>query len=77
MDGTAHNDRLVAPRARPMSPCISVCALDTTGHCAGCLRTRDEIAGWIRLSADEQWALLATLETRRRARRDGQKEVSR
>jgi len=52
-------------RARPMSPCISICALDRNGHCAGCLRTRDEIAGWIRMTADEQWGLLQELERRR------------
>jgi hypothetical protein len=51
-----------------MSPCISICALDATGHCAGCLRTRDEIAGWIRMSPDEQWQLLKVLEDRRAAR---------
>jgi len=51
--------------ARPMSPCISVCALDHSGYCAGCLRTREEIASWIRLSPDEQWDLLRTLESRR------------
>ena len=52
-------------RARPMSPCISVCALDASGYCAGCMRTRDEISRWIRLSADEQWALLSELDQRR------------
>ena len=53
---------------RPMSPCISICALDSSGHCAGCLRTRDEIAGWIKLSPQEQWSLLRELEVRREAR---------
>jgi hypothetical protein len=53
---------------RPMSPCISICALDASGHCAGCLRTRDEIAGWIKLSPQEQWSLLRELEVRRAAR---------
>lgn len=76
MDGTARNIDGI-PRARPMSPCISVCALDVSGHCAGCLRTRDEIAGWIRMSPDEQWALLATLETRRKARRHDKQEIAR
>jgi predicted Fe-S protein YdhL (DUF1289 family) len=76
MDGTARNIDGI-PRVRPMSPCISVCALDAAGHCAGCLRTRDEIAGWIRMSADEQWALLATLETRRKARRQEKQEIAR
>lgn len=56
-------------RARPMSPCISVCSLDADGFCAGCLRTRDEIAGWLRLSPVEQWALIDTL-VRRRAERE-------
>ena len=54
---------------RPMSPCISICALDSSGHCAGCLRTRDEIAGWMRMSPAQQWSLLETLDQRRRARR--------
>jgi predicted Fe-S protein YdhL (DUF1289 family) len=49
----------------PMSPCINVCALDALGRCSGCLRTREEIAGWLRMSAAEQWALIERLETRR------------
>lgn len=75
MDGTSHDDGI--PRARPMSPCISVCALDPGGHCSGCLRTRDEIAGWIRMSADQQWDLLAALESRRKARRADKQEIAR
>jgi predicted Fe-S protein YdhL (DUF1289 family) len=51
-----------------MSPCISICALDKSGHCAGCLRTRDEIAGWIKMTAEQQWSLLRQLEERRAAR---------
>ncbi|MGA1375008.1 MAG: DUF1289 domain-containing protein [Steroidobacteraceae bacterium] len=57
-----------------MSPCISVCALDHSGHCAGCFRTRDEIAGWIRMTADQQWDLLRELE-RRRAGRQLKREI--
>lgn len=53
------------PPSGPMSPCISVCALDASGYCAGCLRTRDEIAGWLRMSATEQWDLVRRLELRR------------
>lgn len=31
----------------PPSPCIGVCELDRDlGICLGCLRTREEIAGW-------------------------------
>lgn len=49
---------------RPMSPCINVCALMDDGHCSGCLRTRDEIANWMSMTADEQWALMRELERR-------------
>lgn len=54
--------------ARPMSPCISVCALDATGHCSGCLRTREEIAGWLRYTPEQQWSLLRELDRRRQQR---------
>lgn len=64
-------DRAVAAVARPMSPCISICALDVTGHCAGCLRTREEIATWIRMTPTQQWDLLRTLEARRERRDAG------
>jgi len=57
-----------ASQPAPMSPCISVCALDGDGHCAGCLRTRDEIAGWIRMSPVQQWALIHQLKSRRDSR---------
>ncbi len=65
-----------APQTKlaPMSPCISVCALDGEGYCSGCLRTRDEIASWIRLSPEQQWALIATLDARR-AERGARKRV--
>ena len=50
------------------SPCISICQIDpTTGACAGCYRTRAEIAGWTRMNAGEQRDLLATLSERRQA----------
>ena len=61
--------RDASPVRAPMSPCISVCALGVDGHCSGCLRTRDEIAGWLRMTPVQQWALLAELD-RRRATRD-------
>jgi len=57
-----------------MSPCISICALDQSGHCAGCLRTRGEIAGWIRMTAEAQWELIRELE-RRRSARSGRRTV--
>ncbi len=58
----------VGPSSAPMSPCVSVCSLDIDGHCAGCLRTRDEIAGWLRMSSAQQWALIQELGQRREAR---------
>ncbi|HZP93529.1 MAG TPA: DUF1289 domain-containing protein [Burkholderiales bacterium] len=50
------------------SPCTKVCELDPkSGYCRGCLRTIDEIAGWLDFSDEEKLALLARLEERRRA----------
>ncbi|MBM4217228.1 MAG: DUF1289 domain-containing protein [Gammaproteobacteria bacterium] len=56
-------------RLQPMSPCISVCVLEQSGYCVGCLRTRDEIAGWSRMTSEQQWDLLRDLDQRRVARR--------
>jgi len=50
----------------PVSPCINVCVLDSQGICQGCLRTIDEIAGWGRMTAAEQWGVMARLEQARR-----------
>lgn len=50
------------------SPCIRVCTLDPrTDICVGCLRTLDEIRCWGSLPAAGKRAILAELETRRRA----------
>ena len=38
-----------------------------TGLCLGCYRTRQEIAVWLCMSADEQSVLLSKLQTRRTA----------
>jgi hypothetical protein len=51
----------------PNSPCISVCTLGPNGWCLGCYRTIDEIAGWLRLDAAGQWAVLRACEARRLA----------
>jgi uncharacterized protein len=48
----------------PVSPCINICALDEQGYCLGCYRTIDEIAGWTRLSSEEQWAVMGQLAAR-------------
>ncbi|MDQ6916474.1 MAG: DUF1289 domain-containing protein [Pseudomonadota bacterium] len=48
------------------SPCTSVCVIDqVTGLCSGCLRTLDEIAGWIDFSTAEKSAVIAELDIRR------------
>jgi len=53
-----------------VSPCAGVCILHTeTKFCLGCYRTIDEIAGWQRMSADRQHAVMAELTQRRTADR--------
>lgn len=48
------------------SPCISICQINPqTGNCAGCYRTRKEIALWSSMSFDEQKQLLEELGERR------------
>ena len=48
------------------SPCISICQIDSkTGNCLGCYRSRQEIARWPTMSADEQAELLQALKERR------------
>ena len=55
------------------SPCINVCVLDTaTGHCTGCLRSLDEIAGWATFSDDERRAVWKALAKRRASSSAGQ-----
>jgi uncharacterized protein len=57
-------------RAEPpslLSPCINVCAIDvTTGLCAGCARTRAEIAAWSAMSDAERDRIMTLLPARRR-----------
>jgi uncharacterized protein len=48
------------------SPCVNVCQLDpTTQICRGCLRTLEEIADWMELTAQQKRAVLARIELRR------------
>jgi uncharacterized protein len=46
----------------PASPCLNICVLDAARTCIGCGRTLDEIARWGRMSAAEQWQVIARLE---------------
>ena len=49
------------------SPCVNVCQMNPfTGLCRGCMRTLEEIAGWLDFSAAEKLAVLDSLEQRRR-----------
>ncbi|MEM7072597.1 MAG: DUF1289 domain-containing protein [Pseudomonadota bacterium] len=49
------------------SPCRSICTIDeATGLCAGCFRTRQEIAGWVGFDDAARLAIVAALRIRRR-----------
>lgn len=37
-----------------LSPCTGVCELGADGLCLGCLRSGDEIAGWMQFSAAQR-----------------------
>ena len=50
------------------SPCVNVCQLHPEkGYCVGCLRTLDEIAGWLDMQDKEKREVLAKLDQRRKA----------
>ena len=70
--GTAE-DPIMHPMDTPPtvdSPCVGVCAIDeTSGHCAGCARTIDEIVAWGRADVATKRRVLA-LARERRERRD-------
>ncbi len=53
--------------AAPQSPCINICSIGPKGWCLGCYRTLEEIAGWVRLDASTQYAVLRAAERRRLA----------
>jgi uncharacterized protein len=55
------------PTTAPNSPCINVCNIGSHGWCAGCYRTLNEIAGWVRLTPEAQWAVLRATDQRRLA----------
>ena len=55
-------------RAGIRSPCVGVCELDAGGHCRGCRRTLEEVAGWITYTHAQRAGIIADLE-RRQAQR--------
>ena len=56
-----------SPVEQVPSPCNNVCQMDLdTGYCRGCLRTIEEIAGWLDYSNEEKLAVLERLEERKK-----------
>ncbi len=52
------------------SPCVKFCQIDqSTGLCAGCSRSLDEIAGWSGYSEEQRAEIIADLPGRRTAER--------
>jgi uncharacterized protein len=48
------------------SPCIKICTIDlATGLCAGCFRSRGEIAGWTAMTDTERRRIMNELPARR------------
>lgn len=50
-----------------LSPCIGLCKLDGRGWCVGCLRSADEIARWLGMSATEREYLMNKVLPQRQA----------
>jgi predicted Fe-S protein YdhL (DUF1289 family) len=52
-------------RAEIESPCVKICVTHPdSGLCIGCLRSRDEIARWSRMSAQERQEIMTALPAR-------------
>ena len=50
---------------KPLSPCVQICVIHSeAGICTGCLRTREEIALWGRLSTEARREIMAALPDR-------------
>ncbi len=48
----------------PRSPCVSICALDESDICIGCLRSADEIARWHGMSDAQKRQVLVRIDER-------------
>jgi len=49
----------------PLTPCVQICVIEPeSGLCIGCLRSRDEIAGWSRMTNEARRALMGELPSR-------------
>ena len=51
------------------SPCTGVCTLNEDGLCDGCLRSSDEIAGWLLMDDAQREHLMACVLPAREAAR--------
>ena len=51
-----------------LTPCIGVCTLDPVGYCDGCLRTGNEIAGWMSMSDAQRLHMMDVVLPAREAR---------
>ncbi|GGK09632.1 hypothetical protein GCM10011394_18830 [Luteimonas terricola] len=51
------------------TPCIGVCTINDDGLCDGCLRTGDEIAGWLAMEDAQREQLMDLVLPAREARR--------
>ncbi|GAM28691.1 hypothetical protein SAMD00019534_118670, partial [Acytostelium subglobosum LB1] len=48
------------------TPCVDICKLDSgTNQCLGCSRTRNEIAGWGRMTDEERDLIIEQLPKRK------------
>jgi predicted Fe-S protein YdhL (DUF1289 family) len=52
------------------TPCIGVCTIDRDGLCDGCLRTGEEIAGWLAMDEARRDHIMDTVLPAREATRD-------
>ncbi|MEZ5851239.1 MAG: DUF1289 domain-containing protein [Hyphomicrobiaceae bacterium] len=47
------------------TPCVRICTIDAhSGLCVGCLRTRDEIAGWMAMTRERRLQIMRELPAR-------------
>lgn len=53
------------PPHTPESPCVNICVIHPEAEvCVGCLRRREEIAAWGRMSPGDRRAVMAVLPER-------------
>ena len=53
-------------KKKAKSPCIGVCKIsNATGLCKGCLRSKEEIKGWKKLSKPERRDVLDAIAERK------------